>query len=133
VVVQPPAGPEAAAIPVVSSSFPPATRIVHPWRVPGIVVTAVGAVLIGTGVAFGISARNDAAAVSSAYDPSQADAGKRNAKIGAAADIVGAAAIVTGIVLISHAVNAPAPPAFGLRPGALADSRSGVLLLEGTF
>jgi hypothetical protein len=107
--------------------------VVHPWRVPGIVATAVGAVLIGTGVAFGLSAKNDADAVSSTYDPSQADAGKRNAKIGVAADIVGAAAVVTGIILMTHTANAPAPPAFGLRAGALADSRSGLLLLDGTF
>jgi hypothetical protein len=127
-----PASPEPGAISVLSTS-PPPSRLVHPWRVPGIAVTAVGAVLIGTGVAFGLSARNDASAVSATYDPSQADAGKRNAKIGAAADIVGAAAVVTGIVLITHAVNAPSPSASGLRAGALADSRSGLLLLEGTF
>jgi hypothetical protein len=127
-----PASAEPGAVSVLSSS-PPPPRLVHPWRVPGIVVTAVGAVLIGTGVAFGISAKNDADAVSNMYDPSQADAGKRNAKIGAAADIVGAAAIVTGIVLMTHTANAPAPPALGLRAGALADSRSGLLLLDGTF
>jgi hypothetical protein len=127
------AGPEAGAIPVVTSSFPLATEVVHPWRVPGTVVAVVGAALIGTGVAFGISAKNDADAVSATYDPSQADAGKRNAKVGFAADIAGAAALVTGIVLITHAVNAPPPAPFGLRAGALADSRAGLLLLEGAF
>jgi hypothetical protein len=127
-----PASSESGTVPGVTSS-PPPSQLVHPWLVPGIVVTAVGAALVGTGVAFGISAKNDADAVSAAYDPSQADAGRRNAKIGFAADIVGAAAVVTGIVLIAHGANAPAPPAFGLRAGALADSRSGFFLLEGTF
>jgi hypothetical protein len=128
------AAPAPASVPLVSAvSSPPSTPVAHPWRVPGIVVTAVGAVLVGTGVAFGISAKNDADAVSATYDPSKADAGKRNARIGAAADVVGAAAIVTGIVLITHAGNAPAPTAFGLRAGALADSRSGVLLVAGSF
>jgi hypothetical protein len=126
--------PEPPGMPLVSASAaPPTTHAVHPWRVPGIVVTAVGAALIGTGVAFGLSAKNDASAVSATYDPSRADAGKRNARIGAVADIVGAAAVVTGIVLITHGSAAPAPTAFGLRAGALADSRSGLLLVAGSF
>jgi hypothetical protein len=129
-----PATPAPAGVPSISASAPPpATRAAHPWRVPGIVVTAVGAALVGTGVAFGLSAKNDASAVSATYDPSRADAGKRNARLGVAADIVGAAAIATGIVLITHAANAPARAALDLRAGALADSRSGLLLVAGSF
>jgi hypothetical protein len=126
-----PGSPAPAA--VVSTPFPPPTRLEHPWRVPGIVAVAVGGALIGTGIAFGISAKNDANAVSAAYDPSTADAGQRNSRIGTAADVVGVAAVVTGIILIAHQANVPAPPAFSLRAGAFADSRSGVFLLGGTF
>ena len=129
-----PATPATNVLPGISAALPtPEGHVQHPWRMTGIVVTAAGAFLIGTGVAFGISARHDATAVSATYDSTQAAAGKRNQWIGAAADIAGAAAVLTGIVLVTHISNASAPAVFGLRAGALADSHAGLLLLRGTF
>ena len=112
---------------------PPAGHVEHPWRTAGVVTAAAGGALIVTGVILGLSARSDASAVGVQYDPSQADAGKRNGRLGIAADIVGAAAVVTGVVLATHESNVTAPSTVSLRAGAATDLRSGLLLLRGTF
>ncbi len=129
-----PARPAPATGPVLTISVPPpASHVEHPWRTAGVVTACVGGALIVTGVILGLSARSDANAVSAAYDPSQADAGKRNARIGVAADIVGAVAVVTGVLLATHETPVTSPSAVSLRAGAATDLRSGLLLLGGTF
>jgi hypothetical protein len=116
----------------VSTSFP-TTHVEHPTRTAGIVVSVVGGALLATGVVFGLVARHDASVVSVQYDPDQDASGKRDARIGFAADIVGVAAVVTGIVLATRQVTVGPPPVFGLRASALADSRSALFVLGGSF
>ncbi|HXT97515.1 MAG TPA: tetratricopeptide repeat protein [Polyangia bacterium] len=127
-----PGAPRTEPAGTVSTSFP-TTHVEHPTRTAGIVVSVVGGALLATGVAFGLAARHDASAVSAQYDPDQDAAGKRDARIGFAADIVGVAAVVTGIVLATRQVTVGPPPVFGLRASALADSRSALFVLGGSF
>ena len=75
--------------------------------VPGVVLTAVGAAAIGGGVAFGLAARSAATAVASQYDPARESAGKRDATLQWVGYGVGAAAIVTGVILL---VRGPSEP-----------------------
>ncbi len=133
-VALPPVNPPPTNGPVLTvTAPPPPSHLEHPWRTAGIVTAAAGGALVVTGVVLGLSARSDANAVSAQYDRSQADAGKRNGKIAVAADVVGAAAVVTGILLATHAVEIASPPALSLRASASADLHAGLLLLGGTF
>jgi hypothetical protein len=68
--------------------------------VPGVVLTAAGVAAIGGGVAFGLAARSAATAVASQYDPSRDSAGKRDATLQWVGYGVGAAALVTGVILL---------------------------------
>jgi len=123
--------PSGAPPGVVSAGAAPA-QADHPWRVAGIVTSAVGAALLGTGIAFGLAARNDASAVSQQYDPSKADAGKRAQTIGIVADVAGAAAIAAGVFLAVHE-RPGSSTTVSLSAGPGTDARSGLFLLGGTF
>ena len=68
--------------------------------VPGVVLTVVGVAAIGGGVAFGLAARSAATAVASQYDPNRDSAGKRDATLQWVGYGVGAAALVTGVILL---------------------------------
>jgi tetratricopeptide (TPR) repeat protein len=116
---------------VVSPGGAPA-QVDHPWRVAGIVTSAVGGALLGTGLAFGLAARNDASAVSQQYDPSKADAGKRAQTIGIVADLAGAAAIAAGVFLAVYE-RPGSSTTVSLSAGPVTDARSGLLLVGGTF
>jgi tetratricopeptide repeat protein len=68
--------------------------------VPGVALSIVGVAAIGGGVAFGLAARSAASAVASQYDPSRESAGKRDATLQWVGYGVGAAALVTGVILL---------------------------------
>lgn len=68
--------------------------------VPGVVLTAAGVAAIGGGIAFGLAARSAATAVASQYDPDRDSAGKRDATLQWVGYGVGAAALVTGVILL---------------------------------
>ena len=74
---------------------------------PGVVLTAAGVAAIGGGVAFGLAARSAATAVASQYDPNRESAGKRDATLQWVGYGVGAAALVTGVILL---VRGPGEP-----------------------
>jgi hypothetical protein len=143
-VTVPPAAfpPPPAAPPPGPASFPggpagmvsttPSVPAEHPWRVAGIVASVVGGAVLGTGLAFGIVARNNASAVSQQYDSSKADVGKTAQTIGFVADAVGVAAIAAGFILVIHErPGSPAMVSLSAAPGT--DARSGLLLLGGRF
>lgn len=96
--------------------------------VPGLVFTIAGAALVGTGVAFGLAARSAAKSVAAQYDPDRDSAGHRDAILQWVGYGVGAAALVTGVILLvrgpSEADNAPSVRV-GLSPGGA--------LVAGTF
>jgi len=68
--------------------------------VPGVALTIVGVAAVGGGVAFGLAARSAASAVASQYDPNRDAAGKRDATLQWVGYGVGAAALVTGVILL---------------------------------
>ena len=68
--------------------------------VPGVVLTIAGVAAIGGGVAFGLAARSAATSVSAQFDPNRDSAGKRDATLQWVGYGVGAAALVTGVILL---------------------------------
>ncbi len=89
--------------------------------VPGVVFTVAGAAAIGGGVAFGLAAHSAATAVASQYDPTRESAGKRDATLQWIGYGVGAAALVTGVILLVRGPGAPETSSssvqVGLGPG----------------
>jgi tetratricopeptide (TPR) repeat protein len=100
------------------------------WRVAGIVTAGAGVALAGAGLAFGIAAHSAGESVSAQYDPSTEADGKRYEKLQWIGYGVGAAALVTGIVLYIHGMDEKAGD---VHARAALDGRGGALLLEGTF
>jgi F0F1-type ATP synthase membrane subunit c/vacuolar-type H+-ATPase subunit K len=68
--------------------------------VPGVALTVVGLAAFGGGVAFGLAAHSAASSVASQYDPNRDAAGKRDATLQWVGYGVGAAALVTGVILL---------------------------------
>jgi hypothetical protein len=86
--------------------------------VPGVVLTAAGVAAIGGGVAFGLAARSAATAVASQYDPNRDSAGKRDATLQWVGYGVGAAALVTGVILLVRGPGEPeAAPSSSVQVG----------------
>ncbi len=89
--------------------------------VPGVVLTVVGVAAIGGGVAFGLAARSAATSVASQYDPTRESAGKRDATLQWVGYGVGAAALVTGVILLVRGPGEPEASSssvqVGLYPG----------------
>ena len=81
-------------------SVEPAARGGGSVSVPGVVLTAAGVAAIGGGIAFGLAARSAATAVALDYDPNRDSAGKRDATLQWVGYGVGAAALVTGVILL---------------------------------
>lgn len=88
----------------------PAPRARGGVSVPGVVLTVAGVAAIGGGVAFGLAAHSAATAVASQYDPTRESAGKRDATLQWVGYGVGAAALVTGVILL---VRGPGEPEAG--------------------
>ncbi len=91
--------------------------------VPGVVLTIAGAAVMGGGVAFGLAARSAATAVAKQYDPDRESAGKRDATLQWIGYGVGAAALVTGVILLvrgpddAPAASSSAEVGLGFYPG----------------
>jgi len=124
-----PAAPSGVAVRTPSDPSPSRTQIrtsAEPGArggvsVPGVVFTAAGAAAIGGGVAFGLAAHSAATAVASQYDPTRESAGKRDATLQWIGYGVGAAALVTGVILLVRGPGAPEASSssvqVGLGPG----------------
>ena len=98
--------------------------------VPGVVLTAAGVAAIGGGIAFGLAARSAATAVASQYDPNRDSAGKRDATLQWVGYGVGAAALVTGVILLVRGPGeAEAAPSSSVQVGMY----PGGALLSGRF
>lgn len=103
----------------IRTSAEPGTR--SGVSVPGVVLAVVGVAAIGGGVAFGLAARSAASAVASQYDPNRESAGKRDATLQWVGYGVGAAALVTGVILLVRGPGEPeassSPVQVGFGPG----------------
>jgi hypothetical protein len=85
--------------------------------VPGLVLTIAGVAAIGGGVAFGLAARSAATSVASQYDPNRDSAGKRDATLQWVGYGVGAAALVTGVILLVRGPGEPEAAASSVQVG----------------
>jgi hypothetical protein len=86
----------------VRANAKPAAHTGGSVSVPGVALTVVGLAAVGGGVAFGLGARSAASAVASQYDPNRDTAGKRDATLQRVGYGVGAAAVVTGVILLAR-------------------------------
>jgi hypothetical protein len=120
--------PPAAA--TVSTGAPVPATNARAWRVAGIATAGAGAALAGVGLAFGIAAQSAGESVGAQYDPATEADGKRYEKLQWIGYGVGAAALVTGVLLYVHGIEEKAGD---LHARAAFDGRGGALLLEGTF
>jgi tetratricopeptide (TPR) repeat protein len=125
-----PSPAEAPPAAAVSTGAPDARTNARAWRVAGIATAGAGAALAGVGLAFGIAARSAGKSVGAQYDPAADADGKRYEKLQWIGYGVGAAALVTGVLLYVHGTEKKAGD---LHARAAFDGRGGALLLEGTF
>jgi tetratricopeptide (TPR) repeat protein len=125
-----PSPAEAPPAAAVSTGPPGSGTNAHASRVAGIATAAAGAALAGVGLAFGIAARSAGERVSNTYDSSTAADGPLYEKLQWIGYGVGAAAMVTGVLLYVHGTEEKAGD---LHARAAFDGRGGALLLEGRF
>jgi tetratricopeptide (TPR) repeat protein len=125
-----PSPPEAPPAAAVSIGAPGSGTNARAWRVAGIATAGAGAALAGVGLAFGIAARSAGDSVGAQYDPSREADGKRDEKLQWIGYGVGAAALVTGVLLYVHGIEEKAGD---VHARAAFDGRAGALLLEGSF
>lgn len=121
--------PEAPTPPAVAATVQPAEAD----TTLGWIVTGVGVVAAGVGVGLGVAAGSDQDAFDGSTDlnekKSLRDSGQQKALLADVLMGVGAAAVITGIVLV--VIAEPEPPAVSMTPTA--DGRGGAVMWGGRF
>ena len=105
------------------------------WRTAGIATAGGGAVLLGMGLVFGLSAQSAADEVSEKYDPETERDGKRAVTLQWVSYGVGAAAVTAGILMYLHGRERGRTlvQAKSFRAAAVMTDGGGAMIFQGTF